>query len=69
MVEAELATRKLAELHGLLGPRFGRVEPFQQARRGGAGVIESALAGRGPDRAGRDVAWRSHLSPSATPRE
>lgn len=31
MVEAELATRKLAELHGLLGPCFSRVEPFRQA--------------------------------------
>lgn len=31
MVEAELATRKLAELHGRLGPCFGRVEPFAQA--------------------------------------
>ncbi len=31
MVEAQLATRKLAELHGWLGSCFGRVEPFRQA--------------------------------------
>lgn len=31
MVEAELATRKLAELHGLWGACFSRVEPFWQA--------------------------------------
>ncbi len=31
MVEAEVATRKLVELHGLLGPHFSRVEPFRQA--------------------------------------
>jgi SRSO17 transposase len=31
IVEGELVVRNLAELHGRLGPHFGRVEPFRQA--------------------------------------
>jgi hypothetical protein len=39
MVEAELARRKLVELHGRLGPCFGRVEPFRQAGKYIAGLM------------------------------
>lgn len=39
MVEGGLAEENLAELHGRLGPCFGRVEPFAQSRKYMTGLM------------------------------
>lgn len=39
IVEGGLAEENLAELHGRLGPCFGRVEPFRQSRRYVVGLM------------------------------
>ena len=57
IVEAALARENFAELHGRLGPAFGRVEPFRQAGKDIAGLMSDVprkngwtLAGHAGDR-------------------